>query len=222
MNDSTATPLAEHWEGIYRSKPATAMSWYRPRLDRSLFWIERLLAGQHDAAIIDVGTGESTLADDLLSAGFSDLTLVDLSATALALVRARLGERAKTVRFIDGDITRLRLPQRHYRLWHDRAVFHFLTDPSERQRYVELAAASLEPGGHLIVATFAKDGPRHCSKLDVANYDAAALAAIFGDGFELLGDERESHVMPSGKTQEFQYAILKRVATPLSDTAAAD
>lgn len=201
---------AEHWERIYRSRPDIAMSWYRPHLDRSLFWIGKLLDGEHDAAIIDVGTGESTLADDLLGVGFSDLTLVDLSACALAKVQECLGERGATVRFIQGDITRLVLPERHFRLWHDRAVFHFLTFPAERRRYVEQAAQSLVPGSHAVIATFAADGPKQCSRLDVVGYDAPALAAAFGEAFDLVGEERESHVTPAGAVQEFQYAILRR------------
>lgn len=203
---------AEHWETVYRSKPATAMSWFRPRLERSLYWIERLLEGQRDAALIDVGTGQSTLAGDLLDAGFSDLTLVDLAPAALARLRESLAGRGERIRFIAGDITRLPLPARHFRLWHDRAVFHFLTSAEARRRYVEQAAASVVPGGHAVIATFALDGPRQCSQLEVVNYDAQGLAEVFAQDFELVADERESHVTPAGKTQQFQYAILRRRA----------
>lgn len=186
------------------------MSWYRSCLDRSLYWIETLLGNQRNASIIDVGAGESTLVDDLLANAFSNLTLVDLSATALARVQQRLGDKGKGVAYHVGDITRLEITGARFRLWHDRAVFHFLTHPADRQRYIEKAAASIVPGGYAIIATFADDGPRQCSQLDVANYDASVLTATFGDAFEYIADERENHVTPSGKIQSFQYVIFKR------------
>ena len=185
------------------------MSWYRPRLERSLHWIETLFGKRRDAAIIDVGAGESTLVDDLLVAGFSRLSLLDLSDSALRRVRERLGERGKQVAFHSGDVTRLTIPGAPFALWHDRAVFHFLTAPDDQRRYVEKAAASIVPGGYAIVAAFASDGPRQCSQLAVSNYDAASLAVCFAPAFELIAAERENHITPSGGTQAFQYVILR-------------
>ena len=209
-----------HWDAVYQqhgnaSGQPAGVSWYRPHLERSLRWIEQLTAGDTAARIVDVGTGESTLADDLLARGYGALTLLDLSATALAHLRTRLegrlGERACTgVQWLAGDVTQLALPESGFDVWHDRAVLHFLTDPAQRAAYVAQATRCVRPGGALVVATFAADGPQQCSQLDVTRYSAADLAALFDAGFEAVASEREIHSTPSGAQQAFQYLIASR------------
>lgn len=209
-----------HWDAVYQQhgnasgKPA-GVSWYRPHLERSLNGITRMTSGDTTARIIDVGTGESTLADDLLAHGYHDLTLLDLSATALAHLRSRLqvrfgDEACANVHWLVGDVTQLALPESGFDLWHDRAVLHFLTDPGLRAAYVAQATRCVCPGGHLIIATFAPDGPQQCSQLDVMRYSAADLAGLFEDGFEAVTNEREIHTTPSGAQQAFQVLIARR------------
>jgi SAM-dependent methyltransferase len=199
-----------HWQQVYTNKPTDAVSWYRPHLDRSLAFIDAL-GLDHDAPIIDVGAGASTLVDDLLARGFRDLTLNDIADAALAHTRERLGTAIATrldVRI--GDITTLDLPPAHYALWHDRAVFHFLTEAAQRDAYVAQVRRALRPGGHLLVATFAADGPERCSGLPVQRYDADTLAAMFAPQCERMADTREQHPTPFGTTQSFQYLLLRR------------
>jgi len=200
-----------HWQQVYATKATDAVSWYRPHLDRSLAFIDAL-GLDRDAPILDVGAGASTLVDDLLARGFRELTLNDLADTALALARQRLASSplALNVRYRVGDITTLDLPDAHFALWHDRAVFHFLTEPAQRAAYVAQAAHTLRPGGHLLIATFAADGPERCSGLPVQRYDAATLAAEFAPHFTRIGDAREQHPTPFGTTQSFQYVLLQR------------
>ena len=200
-----------HWQQVYATKATDAVSWYRPHLDRSLAFIDAL-GLDRDAPILDVGAGASTLVDDLLARGFRELTLNDLADTALALARQRLASSplALNVRYRVGDITTLDLPDAHVALWHDRAVFHFLTEPAQRAAYVTQAARTLRPGGHLLIATFAADGPERCSGLPVQRYDADTLAAEFAPHFTRIGDAREQHPTPFGTTQSFQYVLLQR------------
>ena len=200
-----------HWQQVYATKATDAVSWYRPHLDRSLAFIDAL-GLDRDAPILDVGAGASTLVDDLLARGFRELTLNDLADTALALARQRLASSplALNVRYRVGDITTLDLPDAHFALWHDRAVFHFLTEPAQRAAYVTQAARTLRPGGHLLIATFAADGPERCSGLPVQRYDADTLAAEFAPHFTRIGDAREQHPTPFGTTQSFQYVLLQR------------
>ena len=190
-----------HWQQVYATKATDAVSWYRPHLDRSLAFIDAL-GLDRDAPILDVGAGASTLVDDLLARGFRELTLNDLADTALALARQRLASSplALNVRYRVGDITTLDLPDAHFALWHDRAVFHFLTEPAQRAAYVTQAARTLRPGGHLLIATFAADGPERCSGLPVQRYDADTLAAEFAPHFTRIGDAREQHPTPFGTT----------------------
>lgn len=209
-----------HWDAVYQrlgnaeGRPA-GMSWYRPHLERSLHWIGELTAGDTAARVIDVGTGESTLADDLLARGYRSLTLLDLSATALDHQRQRLlarfgAEACAGLSWLAGDATHLALPEAGFDLWHDRAVLHFLTDPAQRDAYVTQATRSVRHGGHLVIATFAPDGPARCSALDVMRYDAAGLTALFERGFEALASERDLHTTPGGAPQAFQYLIARR------------
>jgi SAM-dependent methyltransferase len=204
-----------HWQQVYTSKATDAVSWYRPHLDRSLAFVDAL-GLDHDAPIIDVGAGASTLVDDLLARGFRDLTVNDIAEAALAHTRARLSARPAEQRLQCrvGDITTLELPQAHYALWHDRAVFHFLTDAARRDAYVAQSARAVRGGGHLLVATFAPDGPERCSGLPVQRYDADALAAVFAPHFTRIDDAREQHPTPFGTTQSFQYVLLRRRTAP--------
>jgi SAM-dependent methyltransferase len=197
-----------HWERVYHSKLPTQVSWYQPHALRSLSLIRRF-SPPPDGAIIDVGGGASTLIDDLLDAGYHDLTVLDLSATALAESRARLGTRANEVRWIEADILVAPLPKAGYKVWHDRAVFHFLTAPADRARYVAQVRQAVRPGGFVLVATFADDGPTRCSGLEVNRYSPGALHDEFGAPFRLLTSEREEHVTPGGVRQAFIYCLCR-------------
>jgi SAM-dependent methyltransferase len=197
-----------HWEGIYSSKGATEVSWFQPEARMSLSLIEEV-APDPGSAILDVGGGASTLVDGLLAAGYRDITVLDLSTAALAQARARLGERATAVKWLPADILTVELPAAATDVWHDRAVFHFLTGPEERRRYVEQVRHAVRPGGYVLVATFADDGPNRCSGLEVARYSAQTLHAEFGSGFRMLRSEREDHVTPTGKTQRFIYCLCR-------------
>jgi SAM-dependent methyltransferase len=202
----------QHWQGVYGSKGEAQTSWFRPHLDESLRMLDGLRL-RSSAAIIDVGAGRSTLVDDLLGRGFRNLTALDLSTEALAQSRQRLGEAAEHVRWLAADVLEAELPPCHYDLWHDRAVFHFLTSAQDQARYAALAARSLRPGGHLLLATFAPDGPDKCSGLPVCRYDAASLAARFAPAFEPVADARESHRTPFRTLQSFTYLLLRRTDT---------
>lgn len=198
----------QHWEQVYTTKASNAVSWFQEHADQSV----RLIHGtgvSKDAAIIDVGGGASTLVDDLLAESYSNLTVLDLSAKALEVAKQRLGNRSNSVNWLEGDVTQLALPANHYDIWHDRAVFHFLTDPADRQAYVQQVMRSVRPGGHVIVATFAEDGPEKCSGLPAMRYRPDSLHAEFGDAFQLLQHERETHQTPFGTEQKFVYCYCR-------------
>lgn len=200
----------EHWERVHQGKLPSERSWFQPRPEVSLGLMEA--AGiEPPAGIVDVGGGTSRLVDELLAKGFDDITVLDISPTALEEARERLGERADDVRWVASDVTEAEL-EGSFDLWHDRAAFHFLTDPEDRRRYVALLHRTLAPGGHAIVATFAEDGPDECSGLPVVRYSPDALAAELGDDLELLRARRELHVTPAGKEQSFVYCLFRRAA----------
>ncbi len=201
-----------HWEKVYTTKRATSVSWYQEHAERSLSLV-RGTGIAKSGAIIDVGGGASTLADDLLADGYSDVTVLDLSAAAMSAAKQRLGARAAGVEWQEADVTEVDLPSHRYDVWHDRAVFHFLTEPQQRQAYVETVFRSVKPGGHVIVATFAEDGPTQCSGLPVMRYAAGELHAQFGDAFTLLKHVKESHHTPSGSVQQFVYCYCRVVAS---------
>lgn len=203
-------PLKQHWETVYSTKPSTNVSWYAPHLVNSLALIERA-APDHGARIIDVGGGASTLVDDLLERGYRALTVLDLSEEALQVAQKRLGARAAEVSWLAADVTTAELPAAHYDVWHDRAVFHFLTDPGDRQRYVERVLRAVKPGGHVIVATFGPQGPERCSGLEVVRYDAEGLHHEFGAPFQKIDSLRELHATPWGSEQEFVYCYCLKV-----------
>lgn len=197
-----------HWERIYQNQLPTQLSWYQPHALRSLDLIRRV-SPPPDGAIIDVGGGASTLIDDLLDGGYHDLTVLDLSATALAETRARLGTRADGVRWIAANILDAPLPKTGYSVWHDRAVFHFLLAPADRARYVAQVRGAVRSGGFVLVATFADDGPTRCSGLEVNRYSPEALHAEFGAPFQLIASEREEHITPGGVLQAFIYCLCR-------------
>lgn len=199
----------QHWEGVYAGKAVDAVSWFQTHPGQSLALIARAGATA-ESAVIDVGAGASSLVDALLERGFRHLSVLDLSATALAHARARLGERERLVKWIEGDIRAVALPAAAYDVWHDRAVFHFLTAAEDRRAYVAQVLRALRPGGHLIVATFGPDGPTQCSGLPVARYAPEALHAEFGTAFALLEHVGEAHVTPAGKTQHFIYCLCRK------------
>jgi SAM-dependent methyltransferase len=198
----------QHWERIYRSKDPSQVSWYQPEPRLSLDLIRRV-APDLDAPIIDVGGGASSLVDWLLDAGYRHLTVLDLAPSALAISRERLGERASLVTWIAADALTGPLPSSSYAVWHDRAVFHFMTDPRDRARYVDQTRYAVKPGGHLIVASFAPDGPTRCSGLDVVRYSAEAMHGEFGADFRLVGSVRQDHHTPSGISQAFVYCLCR-------------
>ena len=205
----------QHWETVYRTKAADAVSWYRPHLDTSLALIERA-APDRNAAVLDVGGGASTLVDDLLARGYRDLSVLDISAAALNVARERLGEAADKVTWLAANLLDAPLPQARYDLWHDRAVFHFLTEAEQRAHYLRQLTHALKPGGHAVLATFGPQGPLKCSGLDTVRYDAGELARALGDGFTLVDSALEAHATPFGATQQFLYALFQRT---LTDTA---
>jgi 2-polyprenyl-3-methyl-5-hydroxy-6-metoxy-1,4-benzoquinol methylase len=194
----------EHWERIYATRGPEQVSWFRPHLETSLALIERV-APHRAAAIIDVGGGASTLVDDLIARGYGNLTVLDISQAAIEIAKTRLAEAADTVHWLCGDVTQAGLPARAYDVWHDRAVFHFLTNPDERAKYVRNVALAVKPGGHIIVSTFGPEGPTKCSGLEVVRYDAESLHEEFGRRFHLVESSKELHLTPFGTTQQFLY-----------------
>lgn len=200
----------EHWEGVYSSKPTDAVSWFQAHAEQSLRLI-KATGVPLSAALIDVGGGASTLVDDLLRDGYSNLTVLDLSAAALHAAKLRLGTRSSSVRWLEADVTQADLAVHAYDVWHDRAVFHFLTTAQERSAYVGQVLRSVKPGGHVIVATFAEDGPTQCSGLPVMRYRADELHAQFGEPFTLLQHEKEEHHTPFGTVQKFIYCYCRKV-----------
>jgi SAM-dependent methyltransferase len=200
--------LKTHWDTIYGKKAPDAVSWYRPHLETSLELIERVAAGR-SASIIDVGGGESTLVDDLLAEGYSDLTVLDISQVAVDKTKERLGLASDSVRWLVGDVTTVKLEESAYDVWHDRAVFHFLASDEERMAYVAQVASAVRSGGHVIVSTFGPEGPTQCSGLDVVRYDADSLHGQFGVRFHLLGSSKELHETPFGTVQQFLYCLCR-------------
>jgi len=198
----------EHWEKVYTSKAPDAVSWYRPHLETSLALIERA-AGSPSAAIIDVGGGESTLVDDLLDRGYENITVLDVSQVAIEVTKKRLGQAADRVRWIAADITKVHLEPSGYDVWHDRAVFHFLTASEQRAEYVRSVVSAVRPGGHVIVSTFGPEGPKKCSGLEVVRYDAQSLHHQFGAHFRLVDSSKEMHQTPFGTTQQFLYCYCR-------------
>jgi SAM-dependent methyltransferase len=197
-----------HWERVYRTKAATDVSWYQPDARISLELMRRA-APDSSTPIIDAGGGASILVDGLLDAGYTDITVLDLSATALSVAKSRLGARVTDVRWLEANVLTADLPPKYYGVWHDRAVFHFLTDADSRARYAAQMRRAVRPGGHVIVASFAPEGPERCSGLHVVRYSCEAMHAEFGSGFTLLDSVREEHHTPAGGVQSFVYCLCR-------------
>ena len=195
----------QHWEKIYASKDATKVSWFRPHLETSLALIERAANGNRHAAIIDVGGGASTLVDDLIACGYTNITVVDIVQAALDAARLRLGQEAALVQWVRADVTEALLAEKTYDIWHDRAVFHFLTEAEARRAYVQNIGHSVKEGGHVFISTFGPKGPTKCSGLDVLRYNTDSLLDEFGPRFRLLQSTEEMHQTPFGTIQQFLY-----------------
>jgi Methylase involved in ubiquinone/menaquinone biosynthesis len=198
-----------HWQEVYTTKNSTQVSWFQEHLELSLELIKRTgvdKAGQ----IIDVGGGTSTLVDDLLADGFRAVTVLDISAAAVQVAQKRLGSRADSVTWLESDIRQVHLPDHFYDIWHDRAVFHFLTDFPDRQLYLDTVKHSVKPGGHMIIATFAVDGPNRCSGLEVIRYSVDSLHDQFKNDFELVDSTNETHKTPFGTEQKFIYCYWRK------------
>jgi hypothetical protein len=197
-----------HWERVYSTKGETGVSWFQAEPHLSLELI-RAVAPSARGRIIDVGGGASVLVDRLLAVPFEKIAVLDISETALSQAKARLGERAGRVEWIAADITETETLGT-FQIWHDRAVFHFLTDAADRRKYVELARRTVPRSGHLIVASFADDGPKWCSDLEVCRYHAETMADELGEGFSLIREARETHTTPWGSSQPFFYGVFRR------------
>ncbi|MBF0316978.1 MAG: class I SAM-dependent methyltransferase [Nitrospirae bacterium] len=208
QSESLPASRKEHWDNVYKNKLPNEVSWYEEYPEVSLKLIKSTGVAP-DGSIIDVGGGTSSVAETLLADGYQRITVLDISPSALEKSRQRLREQAHKVKWLEADITEVRLPE-EYDLWHDRAVFHFLTDAGDRKRYVQVVKQSLKPGGHLIIATFAIDGPQKCSGLEVMRYSPEGLHNEFGGDFELLESFGIEHVTPAKGMQRFTFCCFRR------------
>ncbi len=198
-----------HWENVYQTRAERDVSWFQQNPAISLDLI-RATGITNTASIIDIGGGASRLVDALLDAGFEAVSVLDLSEKALATSKARLGARAAKATWIAADVTAWR-PSQTYDVWHDRAAFHFLTDPKDRAAYAERLLQAVASGGHVIIGTFALDGPERCSGLPVVRYDAASLGAVLGPSFGLVESRNDAHKTPAGAIQRFQFSRFLRL-----------
>ena len=206
----SATDRQAHWQNVYTSKGENEVSWFQENPAPSLELID-LARPTPESSIIDIGGGASRLVDSLLARGFKRVTVLDISQAALDAAKARLGERATEVEWVVVDVTEWQ-PAHAFDIWHDRAAFHFLTDPADRLAYVARLRQAVRAGGHVIIGTFAIDGPEKCSGLPVARYDAASLAKELGEGFELVHSLRQDHATPWNSFQRFQFGLFRRTA----------
>ncbi len=197
-----------HWDKVYTTKEPETVSWYLAHLETSLALVERA-AHSRSASIIDIGAGESTLVDDLLSRGYEHITVLDVSRTAFDVTKKRLGPLAEQAKWIVADVTQVELEPSAYDVWHDRAVFHFLTSIEQRAAYVRNVAKAVKTGGHVIVSTFGPEGPTKCSGLEVMRYDTESLHGEFGTRFRLVESSKELHQTPFGTTQQFLYCYCR-------------
>lgn len=194
----------EHWESVYRTKQSTELSWYQEHAALSVDFIRMTSVGS-TASILDIGGGDSRLVDDLVASGYRRVSVLDVSGAALARARERLGVRAAVVQWHEADVLAAPITPASVDVWHDRAVFHFLTAAEDRAAYIEQVRRAVRPGGHIIVATFAEDGPSRCSGLPVERYTATSLHDTFGVGFKLVRSARHVHQTPNGAEQRFTY-----------------
>lgn len=200
----------QHWDDIYGHKGESQLSWHQddPAISLDLMRLAGVTAG---SSVIDIGGGTSRIVDRLIASGLTDITVLDLSAVALAAARERLAPSGDKVTWIAADITRWQ-PHRSYDLWHDRAVFHFLVDPQDLASYLACLSGALQPGSHALIATFAPDGPQMCSGLPVQRYSPETLAQTLGAAFDLIAHREQAHLTPWGKPQSFQYSLFRRTA----------
>jgi 2-polyprenyl-3-methyl-5-hydroxy-6-metoxy-1,4-benzoquinol methylase len=198
-----------HWQQVYNEKGESRVSWFQERPTVSLELI-KAVGAKAGSSIIDIGGGASRLVDALIDEGYHDVTVLDLSESAVSIAKTRLGERSARVKWIVADVTQWEPPSA-YDLWHDRATFHFLTEASDRIAYVERLTKALRPGGHAIIGTFALDGPERCSGLPVVRYDSAGLSAALTPSFALVDMRRHDHQTPWGAIQYFQFSVFRRV-----------
>lgn len=201
----------EHWDRVYSDKAPSEVSWFQNEPRASLDALDRCGVSA-TTPFVDIGGGASNLVDVLLTRGWTDVTVVDIAAPALVAAQARLGDEAVRVQWEVADITSWN-PPRQYGVWHDRAVFHFLTEPEQQAEYRRALLAGTAPAAHVIIATFAPEGPEKCSGLPVQRYDAASLSAALGGEFTLLGDWREEHLTPWGAAQKFVWCVFQRTGT---------
>lgn len=206
MHNNCVSDPQEHWNTVYASKAPNQVSWFLPHLETSRAFIEAA-APDRASRIIDIGGGESTLVDDLLAHGYGKVSVLDISPTALEVTKARLGKLADRVEWIAADVTAFDFPSDTYNVWHDRAVFHFLTAATDRTAYVEKVSKSVKPGGGVIIDTFGPEGPSKCSGLDVQRYSAESLHGEFGRRFRLIDSVEEMHETPFGTRQQFVYCF---------------
>lgn len=202
-------PSKQHWENVYTTKATDEVSWFQEHAETSLRLIQTHCP-EKSASIIDVGGGASTLIDGLLSMGYSTLSVLDLSKAALDAAKKRISSAAQTVNWIEADITTINLPKNEFDIWHDRAVFHFLTEQDDRLAYVKNVLHSVKPKGQIIISTFAEDGPTKCSGLPVMRYSAEGLQKEFGDSFLLKNQFNEIHNTPFGTSQKFLYCHFEK------------
>lgn len=192
-----------HWENVYGEKSSLEVSWFQKQPRLSLQLIKNAQLSQNDP-IIDIGGGASTLVDYLSNAGYKNISVLDISGKALACTKTRLGDKAADIEWFEDDITLFK-PPHQFSLWHDRAVFHFLTSKADRNSYINILKNALNKNGHLIIAAFSIGGPTKCSGLNIVQYDAKKLLAELGDGFKLIEQANETHMTPANKEQKFEY-----------------
>jgi ubiquinone/menaquinone biosynthesis C-methylase UbiE len=198
----------DHWENIYKTKSEDEVSWFQKKPNKSIELIKSLEL-ESNSKIIDVGSGESRLVDNLIILGFKNITLLDISLNSLEKSKVRLGSEANLINWINSDII-LFNPTESYNLWHDRATFHFLKESSSINKYVELASNAIKSGGYLIISTFSKNGPLKCSGLEIKQYDKSLMISLFSKYFDLISSEKNEHDTPFNTKQEFIFNLLKR------------
>ncbi len=199
----------EHWQQVYTTKSTEQVGWYTPHLQTSVKWITELNLAPEDP-IIDVGGGASMLVDDLIDTGHTEISVLDMSERALAVVRERLGHKAEQVSWLQADVTEVELPSRHFTLWHDRAVFHFLVEPEQQRKYLGKLSGALKAGGYFLIGAFDLKAPAKCSGLPVQRYSVELLEAMFGTEFQLRRQHKEIHYTPSGLEQAYVYCLFQR------------
>jgi SAM-dependent methyltransferase len=204
----TGMDARSHWERVYAEKAPDQVSWYRAHLETSLALVEQY-APERSSSVIDIGGGESTLVDDLVARGYQNVSVLDISQTAIETSRKRLAQASERVRWLVADITKVELEPCVYNVWHDRAVFHFLTTPSDRAAYVRQVARAMKTGGHVIISAFGPEGPTKCSGLNVVRYDAESMHREFGVQFRLVSSSIEQHRTPFRTVQQFIYCCCR-------------